>query len=316
MISQYEGTKLIESEFPQLTNLYKRSSLSTDIYKSVQRLLDFSKEAVLDYNLNLSRKCFALAKRLYTQGDLIIRSAIEKSFITSFSAFLQKDEVEKKRLKFFIPDDFYAIYLKELEHVKVLKRADHVLEYDNVPDITVRMATCEDAKYAKQITDEMEASALARGCGISKRKPSSIAKKMKEGKAVIALTSENRWVGFSYIEVWQDREFVSNSGLIVAPAFRKCGVAKAIKEKIFELSRLRFPKAKIFSITTGLAVMKMNARLGFETVTYNEIPKEKKFWEGCKSCVNYKTLQDKQCKNCLCTAMLFSPEAEGGLSDQ
>ncbi|MCF2446866.1 hypothetical protein L0657_23115 [Dyadobacter sp. CY345] len=314
MISQLEGTKLIESEFPELDRLYKRNSLSSDIYNSVQRLLDFSKEAVLDYNLNLSRKCFDLAKRLYNQGDLIIRSAIEKSFISSFSTFLQKDEVEKKRLKFFIPDDFYSIYLKELDNSLAL-REGNVLDYSNIQNITVRMATCDDAKYAKQITDEMESSAIMRGCGISKRTPSSIIKKMKEGKAVIALTTENEWVGFSYIEVWQNREFVSNSGLIVSPAYRKCGVAKAIKEKIFDLSRQRFPNAKIFSITTGLAVMKMNSKLGFETVTYSEITTEKKFWEGCKSCVNYNALQSKGCKNCFCTAMLYTPVIQKQFSD-
>ncbi|WP_200837173.1 hypothetical protein [Dyadobacter sp. 3J3] len=308
MISQYEGTKLIESEFPQLASLYKRSSLSTDIYKAVQRLLDFSKEAVLDYNLNLSRKCFSVAKHLYSQGDMIIRSAVEKSFIYSFSAFLQQNDIEKKRLKFFIPDDFYAIYLKELEHLPIPVKVPEIPETELFSDIAVRMATCDDAVFAKIITDEMEASARTRGCGISKRSPAAIIKKMKEGKAVIALTSKNEWVGFSYIEVWQNREFVSNSGLIVSPDFRKCGIAKAIKEKIFDLSRQRFPNAKVFSITTGLAVMKMNTKLGFETVTYNEITKEKKFWEGCKSCVNYQTLKSKDCKNCFCTAMLFTPE--------
>lgn len=306
---------MIESEFPELDRLYKRNSLSSDIYNSVQRLLDFSKEAVLDYNLNLSRKCFDLAKRLYNQGDLIIRKAIEKSFIFSFSTFLDKDEVEKKRLKFFIPDDFYSIYLKELDNSHGSLREGNVLENSNMQNIIVRMATCDDAKYAKQITDEMESSAIMRGCGISKRTPSSIIKKMKEGKAVIALTTENEWVGFSYIEVWQNREFVSNSGLIVSPAYRKCGVAKAIKEKIFDLSRQRFPNAKIFSITTGLAVMKMNSKLGFETVTYSEITTEKKFWEGCKSCVNYNALQSKGCKNCFCTAMLYTPVIQKQFSD-
>jgi len=307
MISQLEGTKLIESEFPQLTSLYKRSYLSTDIYKSVQRLLDFSKEAVLDYNLNLSRKCFDLAKLLYNQGDWIIKNAVERSFISSFSTFFQKDEAEKKRLKFFIPDDFYAIYLKQLEHIGSVPTQPDSFENSSIQNITVRMATCEDAKFACQITDEMEASALQRGCGISKRTPASIIKKMREGKAVIALTDSDEWVGFSYIEVWQNREFVSNSGLIVSPAYRKCGVAKLIKEKIFDLSRLRYPKAKIFSITTGLAVMKMNTRLGFEPVTYSEVTTEKKFWEGCKSCVNYKVLQDKGFRNCFCTAMLYAP---------
>jgi len=66
------------------------------------------------------------------------------------------------------------------------------------------------------------------------------------------------------------------------------------KEKIFELSWQLFPQAKIFSTTTGLTIMKMNAGLGFEPVTLNEIPHERKFWNRCKSCVTYHTLKDKQ----------------------
>jgi GNAT superfamily N-acetyltransferase len=174
-------------------------------------------------------------------------------------------------------------------------------------DITVRSATEEDAVFAKLITDEMEASAIARGSGISKRSPESVIKKMKEGKAVIAVTKNNEWAGFSYIEEWAHGEFVSNSGLIVAPVYRGIGVAKAIKEKIFELSRQLYPQARIFSITTGLAIMKLNAGLGFEPVTFNEIPHDRKFWNGCKSCINYNILKGKHCKNCLCTAMLFTP---------
>lgn len=177
-------------------------------------------------------------------------------------------------------------------------------------DIVVRNATGDDSVFAKIITDEMETSAIIRGSGISKRSPDSIIKKMKEGKAVIALTKNNEWVGFSYIEVWASGEFVSNSGLIVTPAYRGLGVAKTIKEKIFELSRKLFPQAKVFSITTGLAIMKMNAGLGFEPVTFNEITHERKFWNGCKSCVNYDILKGKHCRNCLCTAMLYVPAAK------
>lgn len=177
-------------------------------------------------------------------------------------------------------------------------------------DITVRVATEEDGRFAKIITDEMEASAIIRGSGISKRSPESIIRKIQEGKAVIAVIKNDTWVGFSYIEVWGNGEFVSNSGLIVSPAYRGMGVASVIKKRIFELSRLLYPSSKIFSITTGLAIMKMNARLGFETVTFNEITQEKEFWQGCKSCVNYSILQDKNCKNCLCTAMVYTPAAK------
>lgn len=175
-------------------------------------------------------------------------------------------------------------------------------------NIIVRVATSDDAVYAKTITDEMASSAKARGTGIAQRTPEYVARKMEEGKAVIALTKENEWVGFCYIEAWGHEEFVANSGLIVAPPFRKTGVAKQIKYKIFALSRKLYPEAKIFGLTTGLAVMKINSELGYKPVTYSELTDDDKFWEGCKSCVNYDILMSKNRKNCMCTAMLYDPK--------
>jgi len=175
-------------------------------------------------------------------------------------------------------------------------------------NIIIRVANSGDIHYAKIITDEMEASAKARGTGIAKRTPEYVSKKMVEGKAVIAHTPDGTWVGFCYIETWGHGEYVANSGLIVAPEFRKSGVAKAIKKRIFDLSREKYPDAKIFGLTTGLAVMKINSELGYEPVTYSELTQDEAFWSGCKSCVNYETLMSKDRKNCFCTAMLYDPK--------
>src|ERR1041385_7974599 len=153
----------------------------------------------------------------------------------------------------------------------------------------------------------MEESAKARGTGIAKRSVEYIRDKMTEGKAVIALTEDRCWVGFCYIEEWSHGAFVANSGLIVSPQFRKSGVARQIKKKIFDLSRERYPNSKIFGLTTGLAVMKINSELGYEPVTYSELTNDEQFWSGCKSCVNYDILMSKERKNCLCTAMLYDP---------
>lgn len=174
--------------------------------------------------------------------------------------------------------------------------------------IIIRAAHEADVKYATTITAEMESSAKARGTGIAKRSPDYVAKKIAEGKSVIALTEEGEWVGFCYIEAWGHDSFVANSGLIVSPAFRKSGVAKKIKEKIFLLSREKYPDAKIFGLTTGLAVMKINSDLGYEPVTYSELTDDEQFWAGCKSCVNYDILMSKDRKNCMCTAMLYDPK--------
>ena len=175
-------------------------------------------------------------------------------------------------------------------------------------NIIVRVANSGDTHYAQTITDEMESSAKARGTGIAKRSPEYVAKKMEEGKAVIALLTDGTWVGFCYIEVWGHEQFVANSGLIVSPAFRKSGTAKRIKQTIFNLSRQKYPDAKIFGLTTGLAVMKINSDLGYEPVTYSELTDDEEFWAGCKSCVNYEILMSKDRKNCMCTAMLYEPK--------
>ena len=153
----------------------------------------------------------------------------------------------------------------------------------------------------------MAESAKARGTGIAKRSPLYIEKKMDEGKAVIAHLADGTWVGFCYIEAWEHGKYVANSGLIVSPAFRKSGVATEIKRTVFELSRRMFPDAKIFGLTTGLAVMKINSDLGYEPVTYSELTNDEEFWKGCQSCVNFDILTSKNRKNCLCTAMLYDP---------
>jgi hypothetical protein len=172
----------------------------------------------------------------------------------------------------------------------------------------IQIANASHQDFAQIICDEMESSAKARGTGIAKRSPDYIREKMREGKAVIAFTDDGIWAGFCYIETWSHGEYVANSGLIVAPSFRKSGLAKNIKKKIFDLSQKLYPGAKLFGLTTGLAVMKINSDLGYEPVTYSELTQDEAFWAGCKSCVNYEILMSKERKNCMCTAMLFDPK--------
>lgn len=176
----------------------------------------------------------------------------------------------------------------------------------------VRIATSDDHKYAHLITDEMADSAKKRGTGIARRTPEYVMRKMGEGKAVIAVNPEDgEWVGFCYIEAWQHEKYVANSGLIVSPKYRGLGVARKIKARTFDLSREKYPHSKIFGLTTGLAVMRINSDLGYRPVTYSELTDDDVFWEGCKSCVNYDILMSKGRKNCLCTAMLYDPAEKG-----
>ena len=164
------------------------------------------------------------------------------------------------------------------------------------------------AIFADEICDEVFISARERGTGIARRTPEYVIEKMKAGKAVIAVAEDGRFAGFSYIETWGGKQYVANSGLIVSHAFRGQGVARRIKERIFRLSRERFPDAKIFSITTGAAVMKMNYELGFRPVPFAFLTDDPEFWKGCQGCRNFQILQNNDFKMCLCTGLLYDPK--------
>lgn len=175
--------------------------------------------------------------------------------------------------------------------------------------VNVIVANDEHLSFVDDILSTIELAAKIRGTGIAKRSPEYISDKIKEGKAIIAL-HDGKFVGFCYIETWQGKKFVANSGLIVVEEFRGAGVARRIKEKAFELSREKFPNSKLFGLTTGLAVMKINSELGYKPVTFSELTEDEQFWKGCSSCVNYDILLRTERRHCLCTAMLFDPTKE------
>ncbi len=174
-------------------------------------------------------------------------------------------------------------------------------------EINVMVADASHEKYIDTILKTIEEAAKVRGTGIAKRSHDYIATKMREAKAVIALAGD-RFAGFSYIETWGNRQYVTTSGLIVHPDFRGQGVARRIKDMTFTLARTRWPHAKIFSLTSGAAVMSMNTRLGYQPVTFADLTDDEAFWRGCEGCINVDVLQRTGRKYCICTAMLYDPE--------
>ena len=173
-------------------------------------------------------------------------------------------------------------------------------------NIIVEVASEKHVAYVDEILHTIEEAAKVRGTGIAKRDPAYVTKKIREGKAIIAMDGD-KFVGFCYIESWEHEKFVANSGLIVKSEYRGMGIAKRIKKAAFELSQKKFPGAKIFGLTTGAAVMKINTELGYHPVTFTDLTTDPIFWRGCESCVNYDILCRNNYTRCLCTGMLFDP---------
>ncbi len=184
---------------------------------------------------------------------------------------------------------------------------EHENSQHPLSDIWVQVAGEAHFPYAEEISSLIEVAAHHRGTGIAQREPAYIIGKMKEGKAIIALRGDEL-AGFCYIETWTHNKYVANSGLIVAPRFRKMGLAKRIKRAAFELSRKKYPEAKLFGITTSLAVMKINSELGYKPVTFSELTDDEEFWNGCQSCPNFDVLTRTNRSICLCTGMLYDPD--------
>jgi hypothetical protein len=172
--------------------------------------------------------------------------------------------------------------------------------------IEITVANESHIPYVATILKTIEDAAKVRGTGIAKRTPEYIEQKMREGKAIIALAGEE-FAGFCYIESWGNKQYVANSGLIVVEKFRGQHLARKIKEKSFNLSREKYPNAKLFGLTSGGAVMKINTALGYIPVTFAELTDDEAFWRGCQGCVNYDILQRTERRYCICTAMLYDP---------
>ncbi len=202
-------------------------------------------------------------------------------------------------------DTVLAMLKKDSDPVEI---ENSIRELFNIARITVRIAEEADVRYARDICEEIYISSQERRTGIANRTPEYISSKILAGKAVIALDSEGEFAGFSYIESWGGKSFVATSGLIVAHRYRGMGIAKRIKEQTFLLARRLFPEAKIFSITTGAAVMKMNYELGFRPVPYSELTSDPEFWKGCEGCRHFDILKSHDYKMCICTGLLYDPK--------
>jgi GNAT superfamily N-acetyltransferase len=174
--------------------------------------------------------------------------------------------------------------------------------------LKIYTATKKHINFAGEISELINLAAQTKDIGLALRTPAYIQEKILEGKAIIALADENKVAGFCYLETWGHGKYVANSGLIVSPEYRKLGLAKQIKMAAYELSRKKYPDAKLFGLTTSPAVLKINSMIGYRPVAFAELTQDDEFWNGCKTCPNYDILVRTSRKFCLCTAMLLDPD--------
>ena len=253
---------------------------------------------------NLSSKTGLSVEQIDISGQLCVLH-VHPGFASAIASVVDHSSI-KGVMGTIAGDDTVMLALTEGCDTRRVK--DTLKNMFDVSEITVRTAGKEDTKYAEAICEEIFISSQERKTGIARRTPEYIKEKMLAGKAVIAIADNGDFAGFSYIESWGGKSFVANSGLIVAHKYRGLGIARRIKEQTFILSRTLFPDAKIFSITTGAAVMKMNYEFGFRPVPFTELTEDPEFWKGCEGCRHFDILTSHDYKMCICTGLLFDPK--------
>ena len=185
-----------------------------------------------------------------------------------------------------------------------------------IENIEITKASERHLSYVPEIEKALRDASLQNGVAIAVRSNEYLTQKIREGKAIVALSSRGKWAGFCYIESWGHNKFVANSGLIVSASFRGMGLAGEIKKRALELSTELFPGARLFGLTTSLAVMRINSRLGYKPVTFSELTDDEQFWKGCETCPYYDILVRTKREDCLCTAMIMDPSAEEKLNGE
>lgn len=160
--------------------------------------------------------------------------------------------------------------------------------------------------FSREIELLMEQAASEKSIGLALQNGQYIGEKMINGDAIIA-TKQGRLAGFCYLKKRDNEESISISGVVVVRQYRKMGVAKAMIKELFEVARVKYPMAKIFSLTTSPEVMRVNSTIGHKPVSFTKLSMSNEFWSSCKDCSNYSFLQKNGNTRCLCSAMLFNP---------
>lgn len=114
MITRYEAPVLLKSTLPGLEPSCIPTRASLEIYVAMNSFTDFTRHAVEDHNMNLAKRCFTIAEKLYREGDSLVRLLIENCFVYSFSLFMPRNRQEKLILESIIPSTLYNLYVKQV----------------------------------------------------------------------------------------------------------------------------------------------------------------------------------------------------------
>ena len=116
MITQYEVPGYLREQIPSLSSNPLPGRASLEIYACINSFSDYTRQAVQEHDLGLAGKCFALAEKLYREGDNLVKLLIENSFLYAITSYMPAEPSEKNSVKSIIPSKLYYTYIKQVTH--------------------------------------------------------------------------------------------------------------------------------------------------------------------------------------------------------
>lgn len=114
MITRYEVPVILKETIPGLSNNCLSTKASLEIYVSMNSFTDYTRAAVVERNMQLAKRCFAIAEKLYKEGDSLVRLLIENCFVHSFSLFMPREKNELVLVESMIPASLFNLYVKQV----------------------------------------------------------------------------------------------------------------------------------------------------------------------------------------------------------
>lgn len=112
MINQVEVPMFLEEALPEISEQLKRNAVK-DTYSMIGTLAAFSCRNVRAHNYDVTKRCFAVADKLYDKGNTVVKNAVENVFVTKMFRSAPED---KQLLQGMVPMTLYSLYMMQVYH--------------------------------------------------------------------------------------------------------------------------------------------------------------------------------------------------------
>jgi chaperonin cofactor prefoldin len=99
MITENEVTDILGEELPEINNELEKLPDSTNIYKTMECFVGFTKQNIYKGNFKEVKHCFSIAEKMLENGNNAVKNAIENVYVYSLGTVVALSTLKTNELK-------------------------------------------------------------------------------------------------------------------------------------------------------------------------------------------------------------------------